>query len=176
MRTAGPRGRRGGGVQELDPSPVVALLLFEAADCLMALPAAEVSRLLAPESQGAFAGNVAAPEEWIDLEEYFTGRRSEGPWLQWGRGHRRAWLRVARVLEVLPCPIRALVRMPAWLRGERGFQRAAPNAGATVGTPQRDGRTGDAEPRAGTFWAAGVRGDEVFLLMDPARLVDPRES
>jgi hypothetical protein len=162
MKKAGPRRRGGGGVQELDASPVVALLLFEAADCLMALPASEVTRLLAPESQGASAGNVAAPEEWIDLEEYFTGRRSEGPWLQWGRGQRRAWLRVARVVEVLPCPIRALVPMPAWLRAERG--------------PQRGSRAGGPEPRAGTFWAAGVRGDEVFLLMDPARLADPRES
>ena len=149
MRTAGSHGRRGAGVQELDASPVVALLLFEAADCLMALPASEVARLLAPESPGASAGNVGASEEWIDLDEYFTGRRSEGPWLRWSRGQRSAWLRVARVVDVLPCPIRALVPMPAWLR---------------------------AEPRAGTFWAAGVRGDEVFLLMDPARLGYSRES
>lgn len=153
MRTAGPRGRRGGGVEELDASPVVALLLFEAADCLMALPASEVARLLTPESR-TLAGNVGTSEAWIDLEEYFTGRRSEGPWLRWSRGQRTAWLRVARVVEVLPCPIRALVPMPAWLGAERGAE----------------------PPRAGTFWAAGVRGDEVFLLMDPARLADPRES
>ena len=149
MRTAGPRGRRSGGVHELDPGPVVALLLFEAADCLMALPASEVTRLLARESQGASADEVGASEEWLDLEEYFTGRRSAGPWLRWGRGERSAWLRVARVVEVLPCAIRALAPMPAWLGAER---------------------------RAGTFWAAGVRGDEVFLLMDPARLADPREG
>ena len=149
MRKMGPRGRRGGGVQELDPGPVVELLLFEAADCLMALPASEVARLLAPEAQTASAGNIGASEEWIDLDEYFTGRRSEGPWLRWGRGTRGAWLRVARVVEVLPCAIRALAPMPAWLRAERG---------------------------AGAFWAAGVRGDEVFLLMDPARLANRREG
>ena len=148
MRRMGPRGRRGGGVQDLDPSPVVPLLLFEAADCLMALPASEVTRLLERELQGASAGEVGA-SEWIDLDEYFTDRRSEGPWLRWSRGGRSAWLRVARVVEVLPCAIRALAPMPAWLRAER---------------------------RAGTFWAAGVRGDEVFLLMDPARLADPREG
>ncbi len=150
MRTPGPRGRRGGGVQELvDASPVVALLLFEAADCLMALPASEVARLLAPGSPAASADKADASEVWIDVAEYFTGRQSEGPWLRWSRGKRSAWLRVARVMEVLPCAIRALVPMPAWLRAER---------------------------RAGTFWAAGVRGDEVFLLMDPARLADLRES
>ena len=149
MRKIGPRGRRGGGVQELDPSPVVALLLFEAADCLMALPASEVARLLAPESPAAAACNIGASEEWIDLDEYFTGRRSEGPWLRWGRGERSALLRVARVVEVLPCAIRALARMPAWLRDE---------------------------PRARAFWAAGVRGDEVFLLIDPARLAGSLES
>ena len=149
MRKISPRGRRGGGVQELDPSPVVALLLFEAADCLMALPASEVARLLALESPAASAWNIGASEEWIDLEEYFTGRRSEGPWLRWGRGKQSAWLRVARVVEVLPCAIRALAPMPASLRAARG---------------------------AGTFFAAGVRGDEVFLLMDPARLANRPEG
>ena len=162
MRKMGPRGRRGGGVQELDPSPVVALLLFEAADCLMALPASEVARLLAPEAQAAPAGTPGTSEEWIDLEEYFTGRRSEGPWLRWGRGRRSAWLRVARVVEVLPCAIRALAPMPAWLRTEWG--------------PQRGSRAADPERGGGPFWAAGVRDDKVFLLMDPARLAKRREG
>ena len=148
MRKMGPRGRRGGGVQELDPSPVVALLLFEAADCLMALPASEVARLRAPESQAASLDEVRTSQEWIDLDEYFTGRRSEGPWLRWGRGERSAWLRVGRVVEVLSCAIHALAPMPACLRAERF---------------------------AGAFWAAGIRGDEVFLLMDPARLGHRRE-
>jgi hypothetical protein len=149
MKTAGPRGRHGGRVRELDSSPVVALLLFEAADCLMALPASEVARLLAPGSQRASADEGCASVAWIDLDEYFTGRRSEGPWLRWGRGEQCAWLRVGRVLEVLACAIRALAPMPACLR---------------------------AEGCAGAFWAAGVRGDEVFLLMDPARLADGRDG
>ena len=149
MKTPSTRARRSSDVQELDPNPIVALLFFEAADCLMALPASEVARLRAPESQAASPDEVHASQEWIDLDEYFTGRRSEGPWLQWGRGERRAWLRVARVVEVLSCAIRALAPMPARLRDE---------------------------PRAGAFWAAGVRGDEVFLLMDPARLANRREG
>jgi hypothetical protein len=33
-----------------------------------------------------------------------------------------------------------------------------------------------ADGRGGAFWAAGVRGDEVFLLMDPAKLADCRNE
>ena len=146
MKTPSTRARRSSDVQELDANPIVALLFFEAADCLMALPASEVARLLAPESQPA--ADEVRGSEWIDLDEYFTGRRSDGPWLRWDRGERRAWLRVARVVEVLPCAIRSLAPMPTCLRGKR---------------------------RSGAFWAAGVRGDEVFLLMDPVRLADSRE-
>ena len=149
MKTEGPRGRHGDHVRELDSSPVVALLLFEVADCLMALPASEVASLLAPGAQRASADEGCESVAWIDLDEYFTGRRSEGPWLQWGRGERGAWLRVGRVVEVLACSIRALAPMPACLR---------------------------AEGRGGAFWAAGVRGEEVFLLMDPARLADDRDG
>jgi hypothetical protein len=149
MKTAGPRGRYGDYDRELDSSPVVALLLFEAADCLMALPASEVARLLAPGSPRASADDGCASVAWIDVDEYFTGRRSDGPWLQWARGERCAWLRVGCVVEVLACSIRALAPMPACLR---------------------------AEGRGGAFWAAGVRGDEVFLLMDPARLADRRDG
>ena len=149
MKGASPRGRHGDTFQELDSSPVVTLLLFEAADCLMALPASEVARLLAPGSPRASADEGCEPVAWIDLDEYFTGRRSEGPWLQWGRGERCAWLRVGCVVEVLACAIHALAPMPACLR---------------------------AEGRGGAFWAAGVRGDEVFLLMDPARLADGRDG
>jgi hypothetical protein len=108
-----------------------------------------VARLLAPGSPRASADEGGGSVEWIDLDEYFTGRQSEGPWLRWGRGEQCAWLRVRRVLEVLACAIRALAPMPACLR---------------------------AEGRAGAFWAAGVRGDEVFLLMDPARLADGRDG
>src|SRR6266850_6183236 len=82
MKAAGPRGRYGDHGRELDSSEVVALLLFEAADCLMALPASEVARLLAPGSQRASA-DEGASVAWIDVDEYFTGRRSDGPWLQW---------------------------------------------------------------------------------------------
>ena len=149
MRAATARGRHRGDIQELDPDPVVALLLFEAANCLMALPASEVARLLAPESKRAAADEARASGEWIDLDEYFTGSRSEGSWLRWGRGERSAWLRVGRVIEVFPCAIRALAPMPTCLR---------------------------AEHRAGVFWAAGVRGDEVFLLIDPARLANHRQG
>jgi len=143
---AGPRGRRaGGGVHELDPSPVVALLLFEAAECLMALPVSEVTRLLAVPESGVSVDEASVDEAWVDLDEYFTGRRSTGPWLRWSRRERRAWIRVARVVEVLPCALRSLAPMPATVRATR---------------------------RAGVFWAAGVRGDDVFLLVDPARLAD----
>ena len=149
MKAAGPRGRYGDHGRELDSNEVVALLLFEAADCLMALPASEVAHLLAPGSQRASADEGSASVAWIDVDEYFTGRRSNGPWLQWARGERCAWLRVGRVVEVLACAIRALAPMPACL--------------------SMDGR-------GGAFWAAGVRGDEVFLLMDPARLADCRDG
>jgi len=147
MKGASPRERHGGPAEELDSSPVVTLLLFEAADCLMALPASEVARLLAPESQQASADEAGASVPWIDLDEYFSGRRSEGPWLRWDRGERCAWLRVGCVVEVLACAIQALAPMPACFRSEG---------------------------RGGAFWGAGVRGDEVFLLMDPARLADRR--
>ena len=68
---AGPRGRRAGGAHDLDPGPVVALLLFEAADCLMALPVSEVTRLLALPGSGGSADEASAAEEWVDLDEYF---------------------------------------------------------------------------------------------------------
>src|SRR6266850_2209542 len=113
MKAVGPRGRYGDYDRELDSSPVVALLLFEAADCLMALPASEVAHLLAPGAQRASADEGCASVAWIDVDEYFTGRRSEGPWLQWARGERSARLRVGRVVEVLACAIRAPAPIPA---------------------------------------------------------------
>jgi hypothetical protein len=147
MKTSSLRGRRGGDGEQ--PDPVVALLLFEVADCLLALPATEVVRLLGPDAPRSAVDQVEASAAWIDLNEYFTGGRSEGPWLRWRREQQHAWLRVERVVEVLPCPIRALSPMPSPLRAGRG---------------------------AGAFWAAGVRGDDVFLLMDPARLEDRRAA
>ena len=149
MKGASLRDRHGDPVEELDSSAVVTLLLFEAADCLMALPASEVARLLAPGSQQASADEGGASVAWIDLDEYFSGRRSEGPWLRWDRGERCAWLRVGCVVEVLACAIQALAPMPACFRSEG---------------------------RGGAFWGAGVRGDDVFLLMDPARLADRRNE
>lgn len=149
MRTAVALERRSGGVQEPDPDAVVALLLFEAADCLMAVPASEVSRFGALESQVAASDAVCTPGKRIDLGQYFSGHGSEGPWLQWRRGALSASLRVARVVEVLPCAIGRLAPMPMSLR-------------------------------AGPFWAVGVRDEDVFLLVDPARLAppdrDPREG
>ncbi len=121
-----------------EPS-VVPLLVFEAAGCLMAVPATEIAHLkgadlllMQNESGTAF-----------DLGEYFSGGRSDGPWLHWGRGARTAWLRVKRVVDVVPFALSALKPMPALLRRQR---------------------------RTHAFLAAGVRGNEVFLLLDPARL------
>jgi hypothetical protein len=131
-----------GAATGADGDPMVALLLFEVADCLMALPAAEVVRL-APERRSIAADLVDLSGERIDLSERFTGCRSEGPWLCWERQGRQAWLRVGRVVEVLSCPIGALAPMPALLGAGRS---------------------------SGPFWAAGVHGGDVFLLMDPARL------
>ena len=139
MRPAGRREARSRGVDDAEADAVVALLLFEAADCLMAVPASEVSRLGTAESPAGNGDTAGGPGARIDLGRYFGGHASEGPWLQWRRGDRRTSLRVARVVEVMPCSISALAPMPALTR-------------------------------TGAFMAVGVRDDEVFLLMDPARL------
>src|SRR3989442_10502918 len=68
MKTEGPRGRHGDHVRELDSSPVVALLLFEVADCLMALPASEVASLLWPGAPRATADEDCASLAWIVLD------------------------------------------------------------------------------------------------------------
>ncbi len=117
---------------------VVPLLVFEAADCLMAVTASEITLrgsdplLTKSEHRTVF-----------DLDEYFAGRASDGPWLQWARGTRSAWIRVRRVIDVVPTSLSALTPMPGLLR---------------------------AKQRTRAFLAAGVREDEVFLLLDPARL------
>ncbi|RPI53670.1 MAG: hypothetical protein EHM55_13130 [Acidobacteria bacterium] len=127
------------------PVTVVPLLVFEAADCLMAVVACEVGhlekRFRDPFSD--VAGENGSRNHF-DLGEYFAGRESDGPWLQWARGSRRAWLRVRRVVDVVPVSIKGLTPMPAPLR---------------------------AQARTCAFLAAGVSGDDVFLLLDPARLV-----
>jgi hypothetical protein len=120
-------------------STVVPLLMFEAADCLMALPASEIAHLAGSDPLFTESESRAA----FDLGTYFNGRKSDGPWLHWGRGTRSAWLRVGHVVDVVPVSVSGLTPMPALLRGER---------------------------RTRAFLAAGVRGDDVFLLLDPARL------
>jgi hypothetical protein len=77
------------------------------------------------------------------MEQPLHGRSSDGPWLQWARGARGAWLRVGLVVDVVPIALSGLSPMPVMLRGQR---------------------------RSRAFLAAGVRGDDVFLLLDPARL------
>jgi hypothetical protein len=127
---------------------VVPLLMFEAADCLMALPASEIAHL-EKSNRDPFSPDTAEKgsrfdfSSHFDLGTYFNGRDSDGPWLHWGRGTRSAWLRVGHVVDVVPIAVSGLTPMPALLRGER---------------------------RTRAFLAAGVRGDDVFLLLDPARL------
>ena len=125
---------------------VVSLLVFEAAGCLMAVLASEVAHL-EDEKRGLEdfpdepGGKSSRP--LFDLGEYFGGRQSEGPWLRWGRGTRSASLRVKCVVDVVPVALSVLTPMPALLRRQR---------------------------RTRVFLAAGVRGNDVFLLLDPGRL------
>ena len=116
------------------------LLVFEAADCLMAIPASEVT---------TYRKRVDAPFIALDLSEYFAGIESDGPWLHWARDTRSAWLRVRRVLDVVPVALSTLTPMPALL-----------------GAPQR----------TSAFIAAGACGDDLFLLLDPARLRTDRSG
>lgn len=123
---------------------VVPLLVFEAADCLMAVPASEVAHLAKRGREGFSEQPGENPSRPLfDVGEYFTGRESDGPWLRWQRGTRTALLRVRRVVDVVPIALASLTPMPALLRGDR---------------------------RTRAFLAAGVSGDDVFLLLDPARL------
>lgn len=123
---------------------VVPLLVFEAADCLMAVPASEVAHL---EERGRVQlseeSRENCPRPVFDLGEYFSGNESDGPWLQWTRGTRNASLRVKRVVDVVTIALSSLTPMPVLLRGHR---------------------------RTRAFLAAGIAGQDVFLLLDPARL------
>jgi hypothetical protein len=127
-------------------APVLPLLVFEAADCLMAVPASEVAQL---EKRGRESLSPVSVEKdsrplfSVDLGEYFGGRESDGPWLRWVRGTTSAWLRVRRVIDVVPVTLAVLTPMPEVFKARR---------------------------RSRAFLAAGLRGDEVFLLLDPARL------
>jgi hypothetical protein len=122
----------------------VSLLVFEAADCLMAVPASEVAFLekIGRDTVAEDPGEGSS-RPLVDLGEYFGGRQSEGPWLRWGRGGLSAWLRVRRVVDVVPVALSVLTPMPTMLRRQQ---------------------------RTRAFLAAGVRGGDVFLLLDPARL------
>jgi hypothetical protein len=122
-------------------SPVVPLLVFEAADCLMAVIACEV---VLRGSDPLLTENVN--REALDLCEYFDAPASDGPWLQWARGRHAAWLRVRQVIDVMPMALAGLTPMPAVLRSQT---------------------------RTRAFLAAGVRGNDLFLLLDPARLARP---
>ena len=117
----------------------ISLLVFEAADCLMAIPASEIAHLEGSDPILTKIEHRVA----FDLGEYFSGRESDGPWLRWGRGSRSAWLRVRRVVDVVPVALSVLTPMPALFRRQL---------------------------RTRAFLAAGVRGEDVFLLLDPARL------
>jgi hypothetical protein len=117
----------------------VPLLVFEAADCLMAVPASEIAQLEGSDPLFTKIENRTA----FDLGAYFGGRESDGPWLRWRRGTRSAWLRVRHVVDVVPVALSVLTPMPAVFRRQL---------------------------RTHAFLAAGVRGDDVFLLLDPARL------
>src|SRR5262245_39915093 len=114
------------------------LLVFEAAGCLMAVPASEIGYLEGPDPNPAEHRDAS-----FDLDLYFASGRCNGPWLQWHRGTRSAWLRVRRVIDVIPVTLAALVPMPGLLRAGK---------------------------RTRAFLAAGLLDGDVFLLLDPGRL------
>lgn len=123
-----------------------ALLLFEAAGCLMALPAFEVARLatsIADLPSANAREDTAGP---VDLDARFGLAGSEGPWIAWRRGGRRRVLRASRVLGVFAYALGDLRPMPGWLR---------------------------ATQETGPFWAMGTRDEEIFLVLDPGRLATP---
>ena len=122
---------------------IVPLLVFEAADCLMAIVASEVGQLESEKGSDPFFDEKRGLTPFFDLDRYFIDGEADGPWLQWARGTRRAWLRVRRVIDVLPVSLGALTPLPVVLRAQK---------------------------RSRAFLAAGIRGDDVFLLLDPARL------
>ena len=102
---------------------VVSLLVFEAAGCLMAVPASEVAQLekrgreaFSEDSSEKPSRPLFEAEPRFDLDEYFNGRESDGPWLRWRRGTRSAWLRVRYVVDVVPVALSGLTPMPALLR------------------------------------------------------------
>lgn len=89
------------------------------------------------------ARDLAPPDEpatVVDLGARFGTAPASGPWLGWRRAATARWLRVEEVRDVVAYRLRDLTPLPA--------------------------RVG----RAGPFWAAAVHGNEVVLLIDPARM------
>lgn len=127
---------------------VVTLLLFEAAGCMMALPVAEVSRLVRSPAELPGGESSATSTALVELDAHF-GANAADLWIAWRRGHQARGLRISRVIDVHPCPVRDLRPMPAWLRA------ACPG---------------------GPFWAMGTYGDEVFLLLDPTKVASSSNS
>lgn len=151
MKGLGVEERATAGVRR-ERRRMLALLLFEAADCLMALPTSEVERLasstLALWGEEGWQSTIPLPE-LIDLDAHFGAPCRPGPLILWRRGAQTRVFRVSRVLEVLPCLVRNLIPMPARLRSTHG---------------------------AGTFWAVGINKEELFLLLDPATLFTPSKA
>jgi hypothetical protein len=124
---------------------LISLLLFEAAECWMALPAWEVARLVPTaldlwktDSQGA-----KVYLDLVDLGAYFGIPSQVGLWIEWRRGNETRGLRVQRVVEVYPCPLGKLAPIPVWL-SSAGY--------------------------SGPFWSVGMYNEEMFLVLDPTRL------
>ena len=103
-------------------STVVPLLVFEAADCLMAIPHPR-SRTWRGQTRFLRKSKVATA---FDLGEYFDGRESDGPWLHWGRGTRNAWLRVRRVIDVVPIALSGLTRDARAVAADRRLHARIP--------------------------------------------------
>jgi len=121
----------------------ISLLLFEAAGCRMALPSAEVAQISVSASELVGPAEASGSLPLIDLNVHFAAPPDAGLWIEWRRGDRTGGLRVVRVLDVVSIALRALRPMPAWLCSARS---------------------------TGPFWGVGLDDEEVFLLLDPARL------
>jgi hypothetical protein len=108
-------------------SPVsVPLVVFEAAGCLMAVPASEIGQFVQASDE-----RLQSDAAVCDLGEYFDGARTAGPLLRWARGTRGAWLRVRRVIDVVAVPLSALRPLPQLMR--RHWRSRAFLAAGTTG-------------------------------------------
>ena len=107
------------------------LLVFEAADCLMAIAAAEVGHLERvgrgfPDQKG----ENPSPTPCFDLGEYFSGRRVRWAVAAMGARHAAAWLRVRRVIDVVPVRFGADADAGAAARTDAARVRSSPPASA----------------------------------------------